>query len=222
MKNIAALPFLVLARGVLSDSTSAPPSSGTTTLTASSTTTSTPSSDLPSTSWTSMGCYDDDPSTRVLSNLVQLPNGNVMTIPGCQNACLQGKYRFAGVENGRECWCGAELERSFSAPNDTDCTTPCEGDKGAMCGGTSRINIFQAQVWAGSNSTVSTGVLSSTTSIVSSASGSISSTTSIVPSTTSMVHSSSTVESDSGNHATTTTIKSQASSGASKNRILFW
>lgn len=72
------------------------------------------------------------------------PNGDgSLTIPKCKNTCYRRAYTFAGVQQGNQCWCsnfvGGEL-----AFNQTDCNTPCSGDKNTSCGGQGKFNVFEA------------------------------------------------------------------------------
>jgi len=43
-------------------------------------------------------------------------------------------YRYAGMMNGKECWCGNELDSARIRPFE-ECNVPCAGDPSNMCGG---------------------------------------------------------------------------------------
>ena len=80
----------------------------------------------------------------------------------CLDACKSAFYRYAGVENGRDCYCGNELMINYldpqfgiwiyeSDPNvriipDIECNLPCSGDSNQKCGGENELggnlNIF--------------------------------------------------------------------------------
>jgi hypothetical protein len=48
---------------------------------------------------------------------------------------------FAGVENANECWTGNVIR---GQPNSlSDCNKACNGNKTEICGGLSRLNIYQ-------------------------------------------------------------------------------
>ena len=77
----------------------------------------------------------------------------------CLDACKSAFYRYAGVENGRDCYCGNKLEPYYSNPNwgvgtkenariipDIECDAPCSGDLSEKCGGEFfTMNIFNIQ-----------------------------------------------------------------------------
>jgi len=68
----------------------------------------------------------------------------------CKNFCKEQKdsngnvYKFAGVENGKECWCGSDFDPHSNKRSEA-CTMPCPGNKKEMCGGFYAINIFPVE-----------------------------------------------------------------------------
>merc|ERR1719334_1342146 len=61
----------------------------------------------------------------------------------CSKSCLTKNYKYSGVENGNECWCGngtPPLEKIVS-PN--DCRAKCSGNSSQVCGGGWRINVYE-------------------------------------------------------------------------------
>lgn len=48
------------------------------------------------------------------------------TVEGCANACADHGYCFAGLENGRECWCG--MHEPLNSLRGGFCNAPCSGD----------------------------------------------------------------------------------------------
>ena len=89
--------------------------------------------------WTSLGCFADDKSQRVLpgptTNLLQ-----TMTISQCTDFCQQNGYEYAGLEYKSECYCGHDAPTEQS----NACTDPCAGDASTMCGGWNAINVYHA------------------------------------------------------------------------------
>lgn len=105
----------------------------------------------PPAGWTSLGCYSDSPSSRVLGVATSVPGDyNNMTIEGCLGACNAAGYKFAGVEYSRECYCDSAIQNGGAlapAPNhaagDYGCSMFCTGDSEEICGGSGRINAYQ-------------------------------------------------------------------------------
>lgn len=70
-----------------------------------------------------------------------------MTIELCLSTCYD--YKYAGVEYGRECWCGNTLnlvgnEGASPASNVTDesCGFLCPGNATEYCGAGGRMSLF--------------------------------------------------------------------------------
>lgn len=81
----------------------------------------------------SLGCFVDTPS-RVLPNSANL---NPVTRSSCIDACGKGNYKFAGVENGNECYCG-----DTQPTNKADgCNVKCTGSDD-LCGAAWKIEVF--------------------------------------------------------------------------------
>ncbi|RSL72593.1 hypothetical protein CEP53_000991 [Fusarium sp. AF-6] len=95
--------------------------------------------------WTHLGCYvDANSSLPVLVKRVSKEGGDAaLTIPKCEDACYRARFEFAGVKEGNECWCSSFVAGEW-ARNQTDCNTPCSGDKTKMCGSKDLINVFAA------------------------------------------------------------------------------
>ncbi|XP_076084967.1 uncharacterized protein LOC143055698 isoform X1 [Mytilus galloprovincialis] len=85
-----------------------------------------------------IGCYRDD-SSRILSKAKLQDNG--MTVYKCQHFCGKKGFKFAGVEYGYQCFCGNVL-RKYRKRKESDCKTPCSGNKRQTCGGPWRISVY--------------------------------------------------------------------------------
>ncbi|KAJ4416954.1 hypothetical protein N0V85_002071 [Neurospora sp. IMI 360204] len=110
-------------------------------------TTTTTSSLAPSpTVWKDLGCFVENPhAPYVLQQNMSPAGGDAnLSIPKCNNSCYRRSYRYAGVKEGNQCWCGTYVGGSLSR-NQTDCNVPCSGDPTAICGGNGFINAFMAQ-----------------------------------------------------------------------------
>lgn len=51
--------------------------------------------------------------------------------------------RYAGLEYGRECWCGEILNGGASQVDTSDCSMPCAGDEYEVCGDSIRLALYQ-------------------------------------------------------------------------------
>ncbi|RYP66169.1 hypothetical protein DL771_007945 [Monosporascus sp. 5C6A] len=112
--------------------------------------------------WTDMGCYVEDSKLPILEKNLSPAGGDAaLSIPKCKNTCYRRAYGFAGVQEGNQCWCGSYVGGEW-ASNQTDCNTPCTGDKKTFCGGKGLVNIFKAEenLTPASNTTTSTGKIS--------------------------------------------------------------
>lgn len=76
-----------------------------------------------------------------------LNDGKNMTIDLCLQKCYN--YLWAGVEYGRECWCGNKLNlagNKAATPGKnvtkTECNMLCSGDKNVYCGAGVRLSLY--------------------------------------------------------------------------------
>ncbi|KAL2060445.1 hypothetical protein VTL71DRAFT_9476 [Oculimacula yallundae] len=111
-------------------------------------TTTTSTTATPSVNWSLLGCYTDDENPRTLANRIPVSGGEeATTIEKCQTTCWSSGYKYAGVEFGGECYCGnaiknLPLDKAVAAQ---ECNVPCKGNKSQMCGGPSKIHIFEGK-----------------------------------------------------------------------------
>ncbi|KAI0803707.1 hypothetical protein GGR55DRAFT_384302 [Xylaria sp. FL0064] len=127
--------------------------------TASATTSKTTSSThVPSpTAWKGLGCYTDEDSTFPVLDTKAINADTALTINKCEDTCWKASNRtvlFAGVKQGNQCWCGSFVGGQ-TARNETDCNSPCTGNKAAICGGKNRIDVFEPVTTKGTSSTTS-------------------------------------------------------------------
>ncbi|XP_078694695.1 uncharacterized protein LOC144923752 isoform X2 [Branchiostoma floridae x Branchiostoma belcheri] len=90
-----------------------------------------------------LGCYRDGGSLdiRDLTGDVMVDEEN-LTPTSCINHCTSGGYRYAGLQYGKECFCGDSFGRFGAAP-ESECDTPCTGDAAETCGGNWRNSIYR-------------------------------------------------------------------------------
>ena len=85
-------------------------------------------------------CMKDQRSPRILPKYLYGKAENTPEL--CMSSCKAKGYMLSGVEYRAECWCGnIEPADSYQAPPG-DCDLACPGDKGKMCGGGWRINVY--------------------------------------------------------------------------------
>ncbi|KAK2593147.1 hypothetical protein QQS21_009157 [Conoideocrella luteorostrata] len=102
-------------------------------------------SDVTVDDYKSVGCYTDDSTKgRTLSYPVDL-DASTFTTKSCLAACEKQGFPFAGVEYGKECWCGVVLANDTAKVADSECNIPCKGDSSLTCGGRSRLNLWVAK-----------------------------------------------------------------------------
>ncbi|KAG4436351.1 hypothetical protein IFR05_008172 [Cadophora sp. M221] len=85
------------------------------------------------------GCFIDNGSPRTL--LYTGPRNQNQTVQDCVAFCKGNDYQYAGLEYGEECFCGASVNNIQAT--ETDCDSPCAGDKTEICGGFNRVSIYQ-------------------------------------------------------------------------------
>ncbi|KAF2835617.1 Pyrrolo-quinoline quinone, partial [Patellaria atrata CBS 101060] len=93
-------------------------------------------------SYTHQGCYTEGTSGRALPAL-SYTNTTAMSPTSCASFCTQ--YAWFGVENGKECYCGPYVKngaQNLTMARQGECSYPCSGNKGFLCGGNSRINMY--------------------------------------------------------------------------------
>ncbi|KAK6720769.1 hypothetical protein SNK05_003865 [Fusarium graminearum] len=92
----------------------------------------------------SYACASEPLIGRLLTDLV-LSDSRAMTVDTCLDKC--GNYKYAGVENGRDCYCGNSVNwqgligqgKNVSM---TDCNISCPGNNLAYCGGLLKMNLY--------------------------------------------------------------------------------
>ena len=88
-----------------------------------------------------MGCYTEGSTSRALSSLSYVASN--MTVEYCASLAA-GKYNYFGVEYASECYMGNSLSAGSTQAAATDCSQTCAGNTTELCGGSSRLNVYQA------------------------------------------------------------------------------
>ncbi|KAL8790506.1 MAG: hypothetical protein Q9195_006337 [Heterodermia aff. obscurata] len=89
--------------------------------------------------YTAKGCYTDDPNNRALKGAST--SNEVLTVELCAAICKGSTY--FGVEYFRECYCGSTLSSSSVSAPASECNASCAGDSKEICGGASRLDLYQ-------------------------------------------------------------------------------
>lgn len=84
------------------------------------------------------GCYTEASSGRALTGSAFFDD--YMTVEKCATACTGFKY--FGLEYGRECFCGNNLNTGSVETELTDCSFSCPGDSTQNCGAGNRLDIY--------------------------------------------------------------------------------
>ncbi|KAK1994348.1 WSC domain-containing protein [Colletotrichum falcatum] len=104
----------------------------------------------------SLGCYSDHSSARTLTTRMSLP-GDVK-VSDCTTACAAHGFLYAGLEFGKECFCGSSIQNGGAPIPAKSCNMACTADKSQYCGGAAAINIYMSsKPVTGSPSTIPNG-----------------------------------------------------------------
>lgn len=99
--------------------------------------------------WSFAGCWADQPHQRVLAAFPATDLESV-TNEVCVRHCFVHGYTLAATSFGKNCYCGQFLNGTQKL--DSQCRTPCLGDKTEICGGDWALSCYspdgQARGWA--------------------------------------------------------------------------
>ncbi|GIY60428.1 xylosyltransferase oxt [Caerostris extrusa] len=87
-----------------------------------------------------IGCFRDSARKRLLSNYSKKLADNSPS--RCIDMCLQSGYQYAGVQYGKECFCGKERPSQEFRLNDDLCNMTCPKHTHEKCGGYFSMNIY--------------------------------------------------------------------------------
>ncbi|KAL7791288.1 WSC domain-containing protein [Trichoderma ceciliae] len=92
--------------------------------------------------WSRLGCFQDAISRTLLgAKPVDYLQGD-MSCKACVDHCMSGGYKFAGMENGRECWCGTTIRDDAVRLPESQCGKPYQGHPSETCGGSWAIDVL--------------------------------------------------------------------------------
>ncbi|KAH7409546.1 hypothetical protein BKA64DRAFT_720802 [Cadophora sp. MPI-SDFR-AT-0126] len=127
-------------------------------------------------SYSYAGCYTESTKGRALSS--KSFADDTMTVEICAQTCAG--YIWFGIEYRRECFCGDSLSAGSNITDESSCSMFCKGNALQVCGGSSRLTMYNnLTAIVSSSSQSSSASLSTSSSTVIGASLSSSSTTSL-------------------------------------------
>ncbi|WVQ93270.1 hypothetical protein IAU59_000336 [Kwoniella sp. CBS 9459] len=107
---------------------------------------------LPS-GWSQAAKCMPEVSGRALTDLSYFSDG--MTTATCLNYCAARGYQYAGVEYGRECYCGNSIDNGADlTKTSTACGTPCAGNPTVPCGGQNALTVYNNPAYSYSNTVI--------------------------------------------------------------------
>lgn len=86
-----------------------------------------------------LGCFKDTSQRDLPSAFV---SRGTMNVGQCKSHCQKGGFRFAGVQYGRQCFCGNTHGRYGRVP-EHKCNMRCAGNRNQTCGGSWHNNIYR-------------------------------------------------------------------------------
>ncbi|XP_053397619.1 xylosyltransferase oxt-like [Mercenaria mercenaria] len=84
------------------------------------------------------GCFLDK-EDRILE--MMFPDSASNSGDFCKGLCREFRFRYAGTENGKECFCGDNI-KDYEMKPDSECNTKCAGNVEEYCGGAWRISVY--------------------------------------------------------------------------------
>jgi hypothetical protein len=94
----------------------------------------------------SKGCWYDDVNNRAIPD--EQFNAKSMSVKECVSRAQSDGFRYAGLEFGVECWYGDTFS---SSPAIDGCEVACGGNPSELCGGNSRLVLYENMQWVDLN-----------------------------------------------------------------------
>lgn len=92
------------------------------------------------------GCFTEPASGgRALSGF-SFVNGTALSAQLCVARCEERGFAYAGMEYGRECYCGGGLAGASVLVPEADCKMLCVGDRYQFCGAGARLSVYKKMV----------------------------------------------------------------------------
>lgn len=111
-----------------------------------------PTASLPA-GWSEIGCLVDSGTSRTLDG--GSTGMSDLTVAKCLAVAASKGLPYAGTQYGTECWVGSAASvKNFKSGD--GCNVACGGDKGSICGGSYRVNVYVNNALISSSTAVST------------------------------------------------------------------
>ncbi|KAL2266404.1 hypothetical protein VTJ83DRAFT_5756 [Remersonia thermophila] len=94
-----------------------------------------------SATWNFVACRTEATGVRALASEAWAADS--MTLESCAGFC-QG-YKYFGTEYARECFCGNSFGPGSAEVPATDCSMPCAGNGGQLCGAGNRLSVYERE-----------------------------------------------------------------------------
>lgn len=93
--------------------------------------------------WVQLGCYSDQTYSRTLTTLGAYDG--LLTIEKCLASCQAAGFVYAGVEYSSECHCGNTFSNGggLAPDGNVGCSWTCAGNTAEICGGNSRLSMYE-------------------------------------------------------------------------------
>eukprot|EP00795_Rhopilema_esculentum_P003145 gene3145-1449_t len=88
-----------------------------------------------------VGCYKDS-RTRALPHVRGLDVSAGHLTANCIQACFASNQAYAGLQAGRQCFCGTSYDR-YGIDGDSSCSSQCRDSTGMYCGGGWRNSVYK-------------------------------------------------------------------------------
>ena len=86
-----------------------------------------------------VGCFNDDLTDHALP-FMKLKSDS-MTWSLCASTCRQASFNYAGIQEGRYCYCG---QSGYDKYGPSTCTMTCTGNSNQICGDHTKITVLPA------------------------------------------------------------------------------
>lgn len=95
--------------------------------------------------FTRKGCYADKSDNHRLLDSASFAD-DAMTVETCAGFCSNLRYKYFGLEYGRECYCGDDY--SGDVLSDSECSFECSGNAAETCGGKVRLDLYSNNLYS--------------------------------------------------------------------------
>lgn len=66
-----------------------------------------------------------------------------MDVESCVGYCITKNYNYAGLGNGKSCYCDSAIASTAKVLDLSQCNTPCTGNKREFCGSYQKLLVYK-------------------------------------------------------------------------------